>query len=147
MTDAREDPSLPGRLLYLYMGSADVTADLAWYNEVLGAELLWRAQAYGADVAAVRVGVDGPALLLADHRPVPSCMPIWAVTDIDAAIEFLEATEWTRGSMRVEVPDGPCLVLTDPGGNQMALLRPDRPNAMQDAYDRRIGKVSRPNGA
>ncbi len=130
------DAALPGTLLYLYVGSVDVAGDLAWYNEVLGAELLWRAQALGADVAAVRVG-QGPAVVLADHRPVPSCMPIWAVEDLDAVIEWLEATEWARGSVRVEVPDGPCVVLTDRSGNQVALLRQDRPDAMQRAYGTR----------
>ncbi len=129
---------MPGRLVYLYLGSGDVAADLAWWNEVLGAELLWRYAAFGADVAGIRLGGDasggavpaGPVVILADHRPVPSCLPIWAVDDLDLTIEWLAATGWSRSAVRVEVPDGPCLVLTDPSGNQLALLRQDRPDVL-----------------
>ncbi len=134
------EPGVPGRLVYLYLGSVDVSADLAWWNEVLGAELLWRYAAFGADVAGVRLGGEaaaaatpglaGPVVILADHRPAPSCLPIWAVEDLDVTVEWLAATGWSRSAVRVEVPDGPCLVLTDPSGNQLGLLRQDRPDAL-----------------
>ena len=66
-----------GRVLWR---GRDVRADLAWYDEVLGGDLVWHFEAFGADVAAVRVGPeDAPLVVLADHRPVPSCLPIWAV--------------------------------------------------------------------
>jgi hypothetical protein len=32
------------------------------------------------------------------------------------------------------VPDGPCLVLRDRSGNELALLQQDRPEAMEHAY-------------
>ena len=129
------EPGTPGQLLYLYTGSADVSVDLAWYNEVLGAELLWRFQAFGADVAGVTFG-QGPVVILADHRPVPSVMPIWSVDELEQLTEWLEATGWSQSAETVEVPDGPCMVLTDRSGNQMGLLRQDRPTAMPDAYRR-----------
>ena len=132
------EPCVPGRLLYLYLGSADVAADLAWYNEVLGAELLWHFEAYGADVAAVSLG-EGPAVVLADHRPVPSCLPIWSIEDLDEALEWVEATGWAATTQRVEVPDGPCLVLEDRSGNHLALLRQDRPDALGKTYRERGG--------
>ena len=70
------DPFPLGRLVYLYIGSNDVRADLAWYDEVLGGDLVWHFEAFGADVAAVRVGPpESPLVVLADHRPVPSCLP------------------------------------------------------------------------
>ncbi len=93
-----DDPFPLGPLRYLYVGSADVDADLAWYNEALGADLVWRFKAFGADVAAVRmdgggIGEEagasrgpprGPLVLLADHRPVPSVLPIYAVRSVPA---------------------------------------------------------------
>jgi hypothetical protein len=128
------DPFPLGTLVYLYVGSADVTADLAWYDEAMGGDLMWRFNAYGADVAAVRIGA-GPLVLLADHRPVPSCLPIWSVRSLAASIEWLRATGWWETAVQVGVPDGPCVVLRDPSGNEVALLQQDRPDAMQQAYD------------
>ncbi len=141
------DPFPLGPLRYLYVGSADVAADLAWYNEALGADLVWRFQAFGADVAAVRMdggGLQegegergpptGPLVLLADHRPVPSVLPIYAVRSVGAMAEWLSATGWLESATRVEVPDGPCLVLRDPSGNEIALLEVVRPDAMTKAY-------------
>jgi predicted enzyme related to lactoylglutathione lyase len=118
------------RLVYLYVGSADVESDLGFYRDQLGAEVEWRAQAFGADVAAVRLG-EGPLILLADHEPAPSVICIWAVTDLDAAVAELRARGWAGDDVRVEVPDGTCLVLSDSSGNRLGLLRQARPNAMQ----------------
>jgi predicted enzyme related to lactoylglutathione lyase len=128
---------MPGPLIelsYLYIGSADVEADLAFYRQGLGGELVWRFQAFEADVAAVRLG-DGPLVLLADHRPAPSVIAIWSVNDIDAAAASLRAAGFTDGGTRVEVPDGPCLVLVDPSGNELGLLHRVRPDAMPHSYN------------
>jgi predicted enzyme related to lactoylglutathione lyase len=122
-----------GELLYLYVGVADVAADLGFYLTALGGTLVWHFQAFGAEVAAVRLG-PGPLMLLADHRPVPSVLPIWRVDDLDAAYGRLEDSGWTLTSGRVEVPDGPCLVVTDPSGNEVALLDQVRPDSMPSAY-------------
>ena len=130
-----DDPFPLGRLAYLYIGTNDLKADLAWYDEVLGADLMWHFEAFGADVAGVRVGPEGsPLVVLADHRPVPSCMPIWAVRSLDTTAEWLAATGWLATSVRVGVPDGPCLVLHDRSGNEVALLQQDNPDAMTNAY-------------
>ena len=130
-----DDPFPLGRLAYLYIGTSDLRADLAWYDEVLGADLVWRFEAFGADVAAVRIGPEGsPLVLLADHRPVPSCLPIWTVRSLHDTSEWLQATGWLATAVRVGVPDGPCLVLRDRSGNELALLQQDNPEAMQHAY-------------
>ena len=121
-------------LSYLYIGSNDVEADLRFYREGLGAELVWRFQAFEADVAAVRL-TDGPLVLLADHRPAPSVLPIWSVRDLDSAVKELEASGWSNAAVQVEVPDGPCLVLADPSGNQLGLLHRIRPDAMPSSYN------------
>lgn len=117
-------------LVYLYVGSADVGADLAFYRDRLGGELAWRSEAFGAEVAAVRLG-DGPLVLLADHREAPSVLPIWAVDDLEAEVARLRAAGWEGGTRRVEVPDGPCVILGDPSGNEVALLERVRPGVME----------------
>lgn len=121
--------STPGELVYLYLGTNDVEAELAWYNEVLGGELLWRYQAFGSDIAGVTLG-PGPTVVLADHRPAPSCLPIWAVRELDSVVEWLEATGWASSAQRVDLPDGPCIVLTDRASNHLGLLRRDHPDAL-----------------
>ena len=68
-------------LEYLYVGTAEFDRDVAYYRDVLGAPLLWNLEGFGAHVAAFRLG-KGPLLLLADHRPAPSCMPIYVVEDL-----------------------------------------------------------------
>lgn len=118
------------RLVYLYVGSDDVERDLAFYLGKLHGEQLWRVGSGGVEVAAVRLG-DGPAVLLADHRPAPSVLQIWAVPDLDDAAARLRAAGWNGSDRTVEVPDGPCLILADPSGNELGLLEQVRPNLME----------------
>ncbi len=118
------------RLVYLYVGSADVEADLPFYLGSLGGELVWRVESGGVEVAAVRLG-EGPLVLLADHRPAGSSIQIWAVDDLDGEIERLRTAGWTGPLHTVEVPDGPWLVLSDPSGNELGLLEQVRPNLME----------------
>ena len=119
-----------GRLVYLYVGSTDVPADLAFYRDQLGAEVVWHHRAMGTEVAAVRLG-DGPLVLLADHRDPGTVLPIWTVKDLDKAAAALKASGWTGRATRVEVPDGPCLLLRDPSGNEIGLLHQVRPGVME----------------
>jgi predicted enzyme related to lactoylglutathione lyase len=81
-------------------------------------------------VAAVRLG-EGPLVLLADHREAPSVLQIWAVDDLDRALERLKAVGWADREKRVEVPDGPCMLLSDPSGNEIGLLQVVRPGVME----------------
>jgi predicted enzyme related to lactoylglutathione lyase len=122
-----------GKLEYLYVGTADFDRDCAYYANVLGAERVWAFHAFGAKVAAFRLGA-GPLVLLADHRPAPSCLPIFAVADLHATAADLRARGWRSEGDDFEVPNGPCLRFTDPSGNAYALLQNDRPDAMERAY-------------
>jgi hypothetical protein len=118
-----------GRLVYLYVGSADVEADLTFYRDRLGAEVVWDRQAMGTHVAAVRLG-DGPLVLLADHRKAGTVLPIWTVDDLEATRAEMAQRGWTGSATQVEVPDGPCLLLADPSGNEVGLLHQVRPNVI-----------------
>lgn len=122
--------SVIGRLIYLYVGSDNVTDDVGFYRDQLGGEIVWHHRALGAEVAAVHLG-DGPLVLLADHRSAGSILPIWVVEDIDATLAALKETGWTGSTTRVEVPDGPCLLLADPSGNEIGLLHQSRPGVME----------------
>lgn len=122
---------LIGRLVYLYVGSADVANDVAFYRDRLAAELVWHRRALGAEVAALRLG-EGPLVLLADHREARSVLPIWAVDDVESTQATLRDRGWTGPTTRVEVPDGPCLLLRDPSGNEIGLLQQVRPGVMGD---------------
>ena len=123
------DPA-PRRLVYLYTGSEDVSKDLELYQKHLGGELVWRFKEMGADVAAVRLG-EGPLLLLADHRPAPSVIPIWSVGDLDTVESSMREQGWSGTGTRVEVPDGPVMVLADASGNEIGLMDQVRPNILE----------------
>lgn len=123
-------PVRNGRLVYLYVGSTDVGADLELYRDRLGGEVVFDIRSGGTRVAAVRLG-DGPLWLLADHRHAPSVLPIWAVDDFDATVTSLKDAGWSGIGRRVEVPDGPVQILTDPSGNEIALMDQIRPSIME----------------
>jgi predicted enzyme related to lactoylglutathione lyase len=122
-----------GKLEYLYLGAADFDRDCTYYQKVLGAERVWAFHAFGARVAAFRV-CDGPLVLLADHRPAPSCMPVVAVADLDGVVKELLARGWRSDGEPFEIPNGPCYRFVDPSGNSFALFQNDRPEAMERAY-------------
>src|SRR2546427_4856966 len=72
-----------GKIEYLYVGTSDFERDLADYTNVLGAKGIWEPHAFGAKVASLRL-CKGPQYLLADHRPAPSCLPVFEVPDLKA---------------------------------------------------------------
>ncbi len=121
------------QLRYLYVGSADTGRDVGAWLAVPGAVMRWRFRHFGADVAAVDLGAP-PIVLLADHRPAGSVLPIYTVEDLDACTDALSARGWQIETRSAGTPEGPVAVLRDPSGNQLALLRVDRPGAMDVAY-------------
>jgi predicted enzyme related to lactoylglutathione lyase len=122
-----------GELAYLYVASDDVERDVAFYERALGASRVWRFRAFDTEVAAVRLG-PGPLVLLAEHRSAPGVLPIWTVTDLDAAVARITASGFDSEGETVGTPDGPVHVLHDPSGNQIGLLRAERPGALEAAY-------------
>ena len=120
-----------GRLRYLYVGTTKFEEDLGYYQKVIGAELIWNRSAFGARVAAFRMG-DGPLWLLADHRPAGTCIPIFEVDDLKKTMRELRArgTRPDRGPF--EIPNGPCCVFRDESGNEFAVFQDERPNVFGD---------------
>src|SRR3954451_22323369 len=90
----------------LYVGAEDTASELrAWLAAVGGEAPRWRFQAFGADVAAVNLG-SAPAVLVADHRPSGSVLPIYAVDDLDAARAAMEAGGLRGGGQAARAPAG-----------------------------------------
>ncbi|MBV8160856.1 MAG: hypothetical protein JO265_08035, partial [Acidimicrobiia bacterium] len=108
-------------LRFLYVGSDDTEADVAAWLRVPGARLRWRFRHFGADVAAVDVG-GPPLVLLADHRPAGSVLPIYAVADLRSATADLVEGGWAVSLGPMGTPEGDATALTDPGGTAIALL-------------------------
>jgi hypothetical protein len=121
-------------LRYLYVGAGETETELAAWSAAAGPEQpRWRFRAFGADVAAVDLGT-GPAVLVADHRPSGSVLPIYAVDDLDATSASLERAGWRVEGPAAGTPEGPTLLLRSPSGVEIALLRVDRPTAMEGAF-------------
>ena len=120
-------------LRFLYIGSDDTERDLAVWLALPGATLRWRFQAFAADVGAVDLGAP-PLVLVADHRPAGSVLPIYAVDDLEAATADLTTSGWSHDAGPMGTPEGPATVLCDGSGTHVALLQVDRPGAMDSAY-------------
>jgi hypothetical protein len=119
-------------LRFLYVGIDDTDASVAFYTGVVGGRLRWRFQRFGADVAGIDLGTK-PLLLLADHRPAGSVLPIWAVTDLDEAQRRLRAVGCAYVGP-IASPEGDGVMFADPAGVEWALLQIDRPDALDGAY-------------
>jgi hypothetical protein len=126
----------PGELRFLYVGTDDTSAALAFCTEHLGARLRWRFRRFGADVAGVEMG-DGPLVLLADHRPTGSVLPIWTVPDLTSVLTELQSAG-ARVDGPMGTPEGDVVVAEIPCGQgahfDVALLEVVRPDALDGAY-------------
>ena len=122
-----------GELRFLYVGTDDTEAAVRHCTTVMGGRLRWRFQAFGADVAAIDLGTGAPIVMLADHRPAGSVLPIYEVADLAAAEDEARASgshvDGPLGS-----PEGDAIVVRDAGGVEIALLQVDRPGAMDGAW-------------
>jgi hypothetical protein len=115
---------------FLYMPSSDVAADVAFHRDVLGGEVVFAIEAFGARVAQVTLSGHEPRLLLADHLEAPAAVLVFRVTDLEAAVAALER----RGveiEARFGIPHGPCVAVRTPGGQRLALYELTRPGADQ----------------
>ena len=79
---------------FLYMPSRDVVADLAFYRDVLGGEVVFAIEAFGARVAQVRLSRSEPRLLLADHLEGDAAVLVYRVADLEAAWRSSSDAAW-----------------------------------------------------
>ena len=115
-----------GPLDYVYAPSSDVAADARYFTEVLGAELVFAIDDGGTRVAMVRLGTDGPPLLLTDHLPDARPVFIYRVDDLEATSATLAGRGWTP-ERTIELPPGLCTTFLAPGGLRLAIYQRSRP--------------------
>jgi hypothetical protein len=128
-------PSLD-QLDFLYMPSRDVAVDIAYFAEVLGGRVVFAVDSMGTRVAAVSLGTGAPLLLFAGHLDGDIPVLVYRVTDLQEALDAMEAREWKREST-FEIPHGPCCSFRTPGGHRVALYQATRPGATAHFEGRR----------
>src|SRR6266508_2643430 len=95
------------RLDFVYMPSADVATDAAWFTTVLGGRLAFAIEAMGTRVAMIELTEDSPRVLLAGHLEGDRPILVYRVADLDTALAEMEGRGWAPTS-RFEIPQGPC---------------------------------------
>ncbi len=112
---------------FVYMPSADVAADVAYFTEVLGGRLIFAVEGMGTRVAMIELTPSPPRLLLAGHLDGDQPVLVYRVADFALALDELEARGWQR-EPTFEIPHGPCCSFRTAGGHRVAvyqLLRPE----------------------
>ena len=125
-------PKILKRLVYVYVGTSNYTSDYDFYKKILGAEVIWEFEQFGAKVAAFNLGGE-PYILLADHVRAPSKRLIYEVEDIRKAESTLRGKGWVPDGPIFEVPDGPCINFSDKSGNEYAILQMTRPHVLESS--------------
>ena len=121
------------RLIYVYIGTNNYTADYHFYKEVLKARLVWEFENFGAKVSAFDLCGE-PYLLIADHVHAPSKRLIYEVQNLGEAAKELKSRGWKADGNRFEVPDGPCYNFNDESGNEFAILQMTRPFILEKEF-------------
>ena len=121
---------------FIYMPSRDAAADVRYFTEVLGAQLVFAVEGMGTRVAMVEVTEQPPRVILAEHLEGEQPVLVYRVADMAQAIEELESHGWQRGQ-RLEIPHGPVCSFTTPGGHRLAIYQLTRPEAGDHFIGRR----------
>ena len=115
-----------GSLDFLYAPSGDVAADVQWFTEVLGAELVFAIDSGGTRVAMLRLGTDAPPVLVTDHLPDDRPIFLYRVASLHDASKRLSERGW-RPDRTVDLPMGPATTFHAPGGLRLAIYEASRP--------------------
>ena len=111
---------------FVYTPSEDVARDLASFETVLGGRVVFAIEDGGTRVAAVELSNEGPLVLLTDHLSGERPILVYRVADLLETIAALEDRGWERGRS-LEIPQGPCMSFSLPGGDRIALYQLVRP--------------------
>jgi predicted enzyme related to lactoylglutathione lyase len=123
---------------YLYVPAPDFESAVRFYTATLGGELRWRIRDGDVWVAAVQVAGNGPTVLLASHLEPQQTILIYRVSSIEEVSRRLAAEGWSEVEPPFEIPQGPCLVFRDPGGQRLAVyerVRPQLDDHFEGRYD------------
>jgi hypothetical protein len=120
------DDAAIGTLDYLYAPSSDVAADARWFVEVLGAELVFAIESGGTRVAMLRLGPDGPPVLVTNHLPDDRPVLLYRVASLEKTSRRL-GEQGCAPDRSLELPMGPAATFHAPGGLRLAIYEPTRP--------------------
>jgi len=121
---------------FIYWPSADVAWDVAYFEMVLRAAVVFAIDGMGTRVAMLELTAGPPRLLLAGHLDGAAPILVYRVPDLAAAIRDLEPRGWHRGTT-LEIPHGPVCSFTAPGGQRLAIYELKRPFMDQQFAGRR----------
>jgi hypothetical protein len=121
---------------YLYTPSRDVAADVAYLTGVLGGRLVFAIDAMGVRVALVELTSGPPSIVLADHLEGERPVLVHRVADLHAAEAVLAAKGWRR-EHALEIPQGPVVTFSLPGGTRLAIYELARPGVIEGFAGRR----------
>jgi hypothetical protein len=107
----------------LYLPSRDVTADIAFYRDVLGARIASVRETLGVQVAELEISPRGPRVTLAEQLAGGQPVVLRETSDLDATLAELR-TLGLEPSERLELPIGPSVIFRSPGGQQLGLYQP-----------------------
>jgi catechol 2,3-dioxygenase-like lactoylglutathione lyase family enzyme len=124
------------QLDFIYMPSRDAAADVRYFTDVLGAELVFAVEGMGTRVAMVEMTDGPPHLLLAEHLEGEPPVMVFRVADLQQAVQRLEARGWKPGHT-LEIPHGPVCSFTTPGGHRLAIYQLARPEVGEHFAGRR----------
>ena len=121
---------------FVYMPSADVAADMAYFTSVLGGRLVFAVEGMGTRVAMVELADGSPRLLLAGHLEGDRAILVYRVPSLKAAMRELAGRGWKREAT-FEIPHGPVCSFTTPGGHRIAIYELTRPEVGEHFAGRR----------
>lgn len=119
---------------FIYMPSPDPARDLEWFEETLGAEVVFAIERFGTRVAMVRPAA-GPAILLAGHLQGQPIL-VFRVENLDAATAEFESAG-AAVSEEFGIPPGRICEVTAPGGQRLAIYEETRPERIAGMTGRR----------
>src|SRR5215212_5576765 len=125
-----------GRLEYVYSPSSDVAADVRWFESVLGAEVRFAIEDGGVRVAMLRLGTDGPPILLTDHLPDARPVFLYRVESLKAAAATLREHGF-EAARTIELPMGPVTTFAAPGGLRLGIVEITRAFVVEGFVGRR----------
>ena len=137
MTQPTANGSGPLRSLdFLYTPSRHVSADVRYFVDVLGGELVFAIEAMGTRVAMIGLGHGSPSVILTDHLDGDRPFLVYRVDSLSEALADLEAQGWTRTGT-IELPPGPACAFETPGGHRIAVYEATRPQVVESFKGRR----------
>jgi predicted enzyme related to lactoylglutathione lyase len=122
---------------YIYVPAPDFEAAVRFYTLTIGGELRWRIHDGGVSVAAVTVADTGPQVLLASHLAAHQTILIYRVRNLADVRQRLVDEGWSDVDAPFEIPQGPCVVFRDPGGQRVAVYERVRPG-MDEKFEGRF---------